>query len=100
MNTQLERFLNCVTQDALDFSPVSKLSNLTRKQQQAIKSLQNNKEIVIKPADKGGAIVIWNKTDYLAEAYRQLGRRDHYEILQSDPTVKYTKEVMGLVKTV
>ena len=33
---------------------------------------EDSAEIVIKPADKGGAIVIWNKKDYIAEGNRQL----------------------------
>ena len=98
-NTQFERFVNCVTQDALDHTPAKVRPNLTRQQKSAIKSLKENPDITIKPADKGGAIVIWNTTDYVKEATRQLSRRDHYEVLLSDPTNKYCKEITGLIKT-
>ena len=45
-------------------------NNLTKDETQRLKLLQNNKHIVIKPADKGSAIVIMNRTDYITEATR------------------------------
>ena len=35
---------------------------------------------------KGGAIIIWPKDAYLAEAYRQLNNNNHYKKLNYDPT--------------
>lgn len=43
-----------------------------------LSTLKNNTDIIIKPADKGGAIVILNKTDYMNEANRQLNNAEHY----------------------
>ena len=42
-------------------------------------SLQNDRSVVIKPADKGSAVVVWNRTDYLKEAERQLADEKTYE---------------------
>ena len=56
-------------------------SNLTKPEKQAIRSLQNNKNIIIKPADKGSATVIMNKKDYIDEANRQLSNTLHYKKL-------------------
>ena len=39
--------------------------NLKKEEWQVITTLRNNKDIVIKPADKGGNIFIMNKQDYL-----------------------------------
>ena len=56
-----------------------------------------NNDIVIKPADKGGSIVIMNKTDYIAQAERQLSNPDHYEKLQEDPTQKFNTHIKNLI---
>ena len=42
--------------------------NLTREERQAMCNLKNNQSIVIKEADKGSAVVIWDKKDYHMEA--------------------------------
>ena len=46
--------------------------NLDRQDRTALKTLKQNKDIIIKPADKGAAIVVMDKTDYVGEADRQL----------------------------
>ena len=38
----------------------------------------DNDEIVIKPADKGGAIVIQDKDKFIAECQRKLDNKEHY----------------------
>lgn len=40
--------------------------------------LRDNKQIVINPADKGSAIVIWDRERYLWEEYRQLYEPQYY----------------------
>lgn len=46
--------------------------NLTRSQKLAIDHLAKNESIIIKPADKGGAVVVMDKEKYVEEALRQL----------------------------
>ena len=53
--------------------------NLTEQEIEAYLDLKNDTSIVIKPADKGGATVILNRTDYIAEAKRQLSNETHYK---------------------
>ena len=41
--------------------------------------LQNDKSVIIKPADKASAVVVWERNDYLKEAERQLSDEKTYE---------------------
>ena len=38
-----------------------------------------NRNIIIKPADKGSCVVVWDREDYIAEADRQLKDNETYE---------------------
>ena len=59
--------------------PKDKYNNLTSKEQEALYDLKNDKNIVIKSADKGSAVVVWDREDYIKEAEKQLGDSDVYE---------------------
>ena len=45
----------------------------------------HHQEFVIKPADKGGAIIIWSTIDYEKEALCQLSDKKYYEKIQAHP---------------
>ena len=68
---------------------------MTNNDLQAIQNLQNNHHIVIKPADKGGKIVLWPSEAYTLEAYRQLNDVKYYKQIKFD----YTSEVGTKVET-
>ena len=53
-------------------------NNLTTDQVRALRSLANNQDIVIKPADKGSRIVIMDRQQYIFEGLRQLNNPNHY----------------------
>ena len=44
-----------------------------------------DKNIAIKGADKGSAVVVWDREDYIKEAEKQLGDSDVYEEVPDDP---------------
>ena len=46
--------------------------NLTKEELPAKWSLAEDRSIIIKPADKGSCIVVWDREDYLAVGYKQL----------------------------
>ena len=50
-----------------DFNRTHK-RNITNDELKSLNDLKNNKDIVIKPADKGGSIVLWPRREYLTEA--------------------------------
>ena len=68
-------------------------ANLKKEEWIAINTLSNNRNIVIKPADKGGNIVIMNKEDYIQEGLRQLSDHKFYETLENDPTQNYNNQI-------
>ena len=47
--------------------------------------MKNDKNIVIKGADKGSGVVVWDREDYIKEAEKQLGDSDVYEEVPGDP---------------
>lgn len=65
--------------------------NLTRDETRALRQLRENTNIVIKPADKGNAIVILDRQQYTWEGERQLKNKDHHVEL-SRPIYLETKD--------
>jgi len=52
--------------------PPSQWSNQCEQEKEALFSLCQHNNIVVKPADKGGAVVVWARDLYIQEAERQL----------------------------
>ena len=63
----------------------NKYNNLTREERRALHNLKNDKNIVVKSADKGSAIVVWDRDDYIKEDEEQLEDKDIYEEVCNDP---------------
>lgn len=59
--------------------------NLSLPERKALKDLDSRKDITIKPADKGCAIVILNISDYIKEGHRQQNNAKFYHHLNNDP---------------
>lgn len=72
--------------------------NLKEDEVKALKELASNKDIVIKPADKGSAVVIWDREQYLWEGYRQLNNRNYYEKLPKPIFLDTIPEVEKIIK--
>ena len=84
----IETYLSCLEERLLDIEiPSKRFNNLTKEEQEALYSLKGDRSIIIKGADKGSVIVVWNREDYLKEAYRQLDDNEVYEQVQDDPSV-------------
>lgn len=57
----------------------SKTKNVTLKEKKALNDLKKDQKIVVNPADKGGRVVITNKSDYNQEMGRLLGDQETYK---------------------
>lgn len=55
--------------------------------------MSKNQEVIIKPADKGGGIVLMNRCDYNMEIRRLLSDVMFYKQLPIDPTRRFKKEI-------
>ena len=47
-----------------------------------MRSLANDRSIVIKKADKQSCVVVWDREDYIVEAERQLGDKNIYKDIE------------------
>ena len=54
-------------------------SNLSREEWKAMHSLADDRSIVIKKADKGSSVVVWDHNDYVMEAEKQLSDANVYK---------------------
>ena len=90
----LDTYINVTTTEILEHHPAPrKCMNLSNTELAALITLRSNSNLVIKPADKGGAIVLMNKEDYIQEGLRQLRDPKFYREIPRDHTNKNTTEI-------
>ena len=69
----MEDFLRKVEADLLKAIEIPlEYSNLSKREWDAIRSLADDRNIVIRISDKGFCVVIWDRNDYAKEAEIQL----------------------------
>ena len=63
----IEIYLSSLEEKLMNIEiPQSKYINLTRQERGALYNLENDKNVVIKGADKGSAVVVWDRDDYIS----------------------------------
>ncbi len=99
-NPSSQTFCRVVEKEVLDkYKTNLPYSNLTHNESLAIQELSRDKDIIIKPADKGGAIVVQNMADYKKEAYHQLNDEQFYRKLKINPTSDFQKKILDVIDT-
>ncbi|CAH2299139.1 Hypothetical predicted protein, partial [Pelobates cultripes] len=78
-------------------SVINRQDNLTRKERKALKALMQDKNIIIKAADKGGGVVIMNSQDYTNENRRLLSDTNTYLKLKQIPRLLFMDELVELI---
>ncbi|CAH2222024.1 Hypothetical predicted protein [Pelobates cultripes] len=78
-------------------TPPDHRDNLFKDEHAALKDLIQDPTIIIRPADKGGAIVIQTYEDYRKEIMRQLYDTSTYLKLTFDPVAKFQKKIEKLI---
>ena len=79
----IEAYLSCLQERLLG----TDISFLTREERNALYNLRDDPTITIKGADKGSAVIVWDRDDYLKEAYKQLEDKDVYEEVPNDTSI-------------
>ncbi|CAJ0918391.1 unnamed protein product [Ranitomeya imitator] len=71
--------------------------NLPVEEKRALSTLKDNKQIIIKPVDKGGSIVVLDRDYYMHEIRTQLRDIDTYQPFGNNPTFEISREIRDLV---
>ena len=70
-------------------------SNLTKEELKAINNLRRDQSIIITPADKGKALVIMDKEEYVQKMEEKLADVTTYVRIEKDPTLEIKDELAG-----
>ena len=86
--TSVEFFIKKCRHDInkLNFNRNTKFSNLSSEERAALENLSKRKDLIVKAADKGGALVVWRTDLYQKEALRQLSDNSFYAKVVKDVT--------------
>ncbi|XP_078520483.1 uncharacterized protein LOC144785472 [Lissotriton helveticus] len=82
----------------INLSKAKVFHNTNKQEQQAIRELAGNNEIIIKPADKGGAIVLQTRESYDTECLRLLSDRRNYTVLHDNPTERLRTRIGSMIE--
>lgn len=72
--------------------------NMTRHERSCLRDLSSRDDIVIKRADKGGAVVVWRKDLYTDECLKQLTNETFYKELDNDTTEENNQKVLTCIE--
>ena len=71
--------------------------NISLAEKQALEELHNNQDIIIKQADKGGAVIIMNKDFYASKITEMLNNNTTYNEINNDAIDKSKTQIRNLV---
>ena len=90
--------IDSITEDIKTLTIQKEDKNLSKNEFQAINNLKRNSEIVIKKADKGSAVVIMDKCNYVSEGLRQLNNPSHYRQISTPLYLDNAKKISKIVE--
>ena len=71
---------------------------MTNGERNALYYLRDGKSVIIKEADKGSGVVVWDWEDYLPEAKKQLDDKEVYQELRGDVESRLEKIVKKVIR--
>ena len=102
-NKELQTYINFINDTDITNEKSNKKSNFSSKEWTELRDFMNQPGIVIKEADKGGAVTVLNKHHYRAMIYEHLSNQNTYQKLDKflDPTImKELKRLLNKHKSV
>ena len=72
-------------------------NNLSKTQRNALLELKKDMSVVVQSADKGGAIVVQDRDDYIGEILRQLASTEFYKRLNTNPTLEFKEHIHSVL---
>eukprot|EP00111_Clytia_hemisphaerica_P006258 TCONS_00018115-protein len=93
-------YLSRLEEEILNLNTRIREHNISKEERKAIDSLRNDTSIIIKGADKGSCIVVWDREDYLREAESQLGDESVYEKLSGDAVSPLIEVVKSCIDSI
>ncbi|KAM4034466.1 uncharacterized protein ACNLHF_021098 [Anomaloglossus baeobatrachus] len=103
MHHPVETYVNLVERDIQSLTKTFKArqihfhNNMSQEERNALKSLMDDPSLIIKPADKGGSVVIMDKKDYVQEIKSQLSNTAVYEKLNGDLVFDISKKLLNII---
>ena len=96
---QLKMYLSETEERLLSINQSEKsYSNLKKDERDALHFFMSDDELIIKPADKGSAVVVWSNYDYLLVAKSQLHNTKVYEKWSGNPLQKVNNENKSVLR--
>ena len=74
--------------------------NLRREEIKAIKQLKADEECIVLTADKGVALVVMDRSDYIKKAKELLDDTNTYRTIQSDPSNKLKNRLINMFRKI
>ncbi|XP_075187641.1 uncharacterized protein LOC142258985 [Anomaloglossus baeobatrachus] len=95
----IDIFVNLVSRDLKEISEHKIFThyNCTMEDIVAIRALEQDRHIVIKPSDKGGNVVVLDPAQYLTMCHDLLMDREGYAILRGNPTESLMSDLKRLL---
>ena len=95
----IETYLSCLEERLLDIEiPSKRFINLTKDKRNAMYSLKGDKSIIIKGANKGAAVIVWDREDYIKEESKQLEDKEVYMEVPNDSSAPVSTLFKSLEK--
>ena len=97
----LEKYLAATKSDILNLSntPTNYSTNMSTDERNTLDSLKKRRDIIITRADKGGKVVVMDRSKYMEECTNQLDNEEFYIKLNTDPTAQITSELEKEIKS-